>query len=411
MANPLAALPAVHRVLALETMGGERARHGPAAVREAVREALAGARARVARGAPRSDPGGAGGGGARAARAPRRGRVPGRGERHRGRDPHQPRARPASRKRDTWVPGARVRSRRRGARGASRPGGDASCPLFRLRGRHGGDQQRGRPRPAPRRPRRRPRGHRLPRRAHRDRRLVPAPGDHGGQRRAPRRGRLHQPHPPRGLRARDRGSHGGDPRGPPLQLQPRRVRCRGRAPRPRRVGPQPRRAGLGRPGLRLPPRPRPLRPPPRANRAADRRRRRRRGAVLGRQAAGRAAGRDRGRFPDRDRPVAPPPAAPGVAAGQERAGGPRGHARLLPRRTTRGRAVVPPSGRRRAVVAAPCARAGGPAAPRRRRGRRQGHARGARWRHHPRPDAPVVGRDRHGRRRRRRAVARGVGRP
>ena len=52
MANPLAALPAVHRVLALETMGGERARYGPAAVREAVREALAGARARVARGAP-----------------------------------------------------------------------------------------------------------------------------------------------------------------------------------------------------------------------------------------------------------------------------------------------------------------------------------------------------------------------
>jgi L-seryl-tRNA(Ser) seleniumtransferase len=52
MVNPLAALPAVHRVLALETMGNERARYGPGAVRDAVREALAGARVRVARGAP-----------------------------------------------------------------------------------------------------------------------------------------------------------------------------------------------------------------------------------------------------------------------------------------------------------------------------------------------------------------------
>ncbi len=56
MANPLATLPAVHRVLALEAMGPERARHGPAAVRQAVREALDGARAGVARGGPAPTP-------------------------------------------------------------------------------------------------------------------------------------------------------------------------------------------------------------------------------------------------------------------------------------------------------------------------------------------------------------------
>ncbi|TAM48523.1 MAG: L-seryl-tRNA(Sec) selenium transferase [Acidobacteria bacterium] len=56
MGNPLAALPAVHRVLAVATMARERARHGSAAVRQAVREALDGARARIARGEPAPTP-------------------------------------------------------------------------------------------------------------------------------------------------------------------------------------------------------------------------------------------------------------------------------------------------------------------------------------------------------------------
>ncbi len=50
MTNPLSQLPAVHRLLADERMRRERERHGPAAVRSAVREALAAARQRVAHG-------------------------------------------------------------------------------------------------------------------------------------------------------------------------------------------------------------------------------------------------------------------------------------------------------------------------------------------------------------------------
>lgn len=50
MSNPLAALPAVHRLLSDEQMLRERERHGAAAVRAAVREALAAARLRVVRG-------------------------------------------------------------------------------------------------------------------------------------------------------------------------------------------------------------------------------------------------------------------------------------------------------------------------------------------------------------------------
>ncbi len=52
MANPLASLPAVHRVLAAEEVAGDRTRHGAAAVRRAVRDVLAEARAQVGRGEP-----------------------------------------------------------------------------------------------------------------------------------------------------------------------------------------------------------------------------------------------------------------------------------------------------------------------------------------------------------------------
>ncbi len=52
MANPLAAVPAVHRVLAAEELQAACARIGRTVVRAAVREAVAAARARVARGGP-----------------------------------------------------------------------------------------------------------------------------------------------------------------------------------------------------------------------------------------------------------------------------------------------------------------------------------------------------------------------
>jgi L-seryl-tRNA(Ser) seleniumtransferase len=52
MANSLAGLPAVHRLLADEQLRQARERHGAAAVRAAVREALAAARQRVAQGEP-----------------------------------------------------------------------------------------------------------------------------------------------------------------------------------------------------------------------------------------------------------------------------------------------------------------------------------------------------------------------
>jgi L-seryl-tRNA(Ser) seleniumtransferase len=52
MSNPLAGLPAVHRILADEQLRQARERHGAAAVRAAVREALDAARRRVTRGEP-----------------------------------------------------------------------------------------------------------------------------------------------------------------------------------------------------------------------------------------------------------------------------------------------------------------------------------------------------------------------
>jgi L-seryl-tRNA(Ser) seleniumtransferase len=56
MANPLAGLPAVHRLLADEKLQQARERHGAAAVRAAVREVLAAARQRLARGEPAPPP-------------------------------------------------------------------------------------------------------------------------------------------------------------------------------------------------------------------------------------------------------------------------------------------------------------------------------------------------------------------
>lgn len=56
MANLLAGLPAVHRLLADEKLQQARERHGAAAVRAAVREALAAARQRLAQGEPAPPP-------------------------------------------------------------------------------------------------------------------------------------------------------------------------------------------------------------------------------------------------------------------------------------------------------------------------------------------------------------------
>ncbi len=52
MANPLAVVPAVHRILAEEELRLAAARHGASAVRAAVREAVAAARSRIKLGAP-----------------------------------------------------------------------------------------------------------------------------------------------------------------------------------------------------------------------------------------------------------------------------------------------------------------------------------------------------------------------
>src|SRR3989304_4609944 len=56
MANPLAGLPAVHRLLAEEQLQQARERYGAATVRAAVREVLAEARRRVAQGGPTPPP-------------------------------------------------------------------------------------------------------------------------------------------------------------------------------------------------------------------------------------------------------------------------------------------------------------------------------------------------------------------
>ena len=80
------------------------------------------------------------------------------------------------------------------------------------------------------------RGDRLARRAGRDRRLVPHARDHGGGRRAPGRGRHHQPHPPARLRARDRRRRRRCcSRCTAATSQLSRLRRRGRARRARRA--------------------------------------------------------------------------------------------------------------------------------------------------------------------------------
>ena len=88
------------------------------------------------------------------------------------------------------------------------------------RGR-GGDrrpqQRRGGP-PRPDGHRGRPGGGRLARALGRDRRQLPAPRDHGRQRRASARGRFHEPHPSLRLRGRFVAGHRAAAQGPPEQL-------------------------------------------------------------------------------------------------------------------------------------------------------------------------------------------------
>ena len=95
----------------------------------------------------------------------------------------------------------------------------------------------------------RARDRRLARAAGRDRRRLPrARGDRAGGR-AAGRGRHHQPHAPRRLRARDRRAHRRDPARAPVELPPARLRGGGRdrgAVRARRAGDRRRRLGRAR---------------------------------------------------------------------------------------------------------------------------------------------------------------------
>ena len=82
----------------------------------------------------------------------------------------------------------------------------------------------------------RARGGRVARAAHRDRRLLPHPRGRGAVRRAPRRGRHHEPHAAARLRAGARAGHGRDPARAPANFRTRRLHRGGRdrgAVRPR----------------------------------------------------------------------------------------------------------------------------------------------------------------------------------
>ena len=95
-------------------------------------------------------------------------------------------------------------------------------PADRSRGGDGGEQQCGRGPAGSQHPGARPGGPGVAGRAHRDRRLLPAPRDHEPGRLPPGRGGDHQPDPPRRLRPRHRrADRGGDDRAHPATTSSR----------------------------------------------------------------------------------------------------------------------------------------------------------------------------------------------
>ena len=219
--HPLRDLPSVDALLGDERAADLVARHGRTATVEAIRAALADARAageprlaeellaraeRLLERPPSLRP---------VLQRDRRDRAhepgpraaPGRGDRA-GRARRRAATRTSS---TTWTPA------RRGSRHAhlGPPAGRADG----RRGRHGRQQQRRGGAAVPGGARRRARGADQPRRADRDRRRLPHPRHPRPVRRPARRGRHDQPHPIGGLRARaigpDTGAH---PPRPPVEL-------------------------------------------------------------------------------------------------------------------------------------------------------------------------------------------------
>ena len=176
-------------------------------------------------------------------------------------------------------------------RRARRPHRALAASPDRRRGGDRGQQQRRRRAAGAERAGRRPRGHRLARRADRDRRRLPHPRHHGARRLPPGRGRHHQPHPSQGLRRRDRSRHRGDHEGPSLELRHRGLHQVGvgrRAGAARaREGPAADRGSRQRHAGRS----RDLGPAARAHGARGDRGRHRCRDLLRRQASGRPAGR------------------------------------------------------------------------------------------------------------------------
>ena len=189
--------------------------------------------------------------------------------------------------------------------------------LARGRGDRGREQLRGGGAPRREHARRGARGPGEPRRAGRDRGLLPHPGRAPQGRRAPARGRDHQPDAPRRLPGRALPRHRHDPEGPPQQLPHRRLHG-GAADRGARRS---WRAGAGIPlvedqgsGL-LEALPGALAAEATVLRGPARRRRRR--DLQRRQAARRPAGRPRGRARRPRRADAAQPALPRAARRQD----------------------------------------------------------------------------------------------
>ena len=113
----------------------------------------------------------------------------------------------------------RVRPRRRGAGfRATRTPAPLLARGVRRRSRARREQQRGRGAPHARRAGPGSRRRRVARRAGRDRRRVPGPGDHGGVGVPARRGRHDQPHADRRLRGGARRRRGAGAQGPRVEL-------------------------------------------------------------------------------------------------------------------------------------------------------------------------------------------------
>ena len=191
----------------------------------------------------------------------------------------------------------------------------------RGRGRGGGEQQRRGGAAGPQLHGRGQERHRLPRRADRDRRLVPHSGGHGQERRRAERGGHHQPHPPAGLRRGHRREHRAAAQGAHQQLPGGGLLGGGGAEGPGGHRPGAWGAGDGGPGQRR------AGGPVGAGTAAGAAGWRARGPGRGRghlqrrQDPGRSPGRLGGRREELDRPHEPQPAQARRALRQAHPGG------------------------------------------------------------------------------------------